>query len=170
MNGGHEFDIAPYNREKAVAYARKWALRRNPAYFNFAGIGGDCANFCSQCIYAGSGVMNYQRVFGWYYSSANDRAPAWSSVRYLHQYLTTNRGAGPWAAEADISAMQPGDIIQIATYLPEYHHTLLVAETGPEAAPDNIFICTHSYDSLDRPLDSYEITKIRCLHIEDVRK
>lgn len=29
-----------YNREKAVEYAKKWALERNPAYYNFDGIGG----------------------------------------------------------------------------------------------------------------------------------
>ena len=170
MKGGHEFDLAPYNREKAVSYARKWALKRNPAYFNFSGIGGDCANFCSQCVYTGGGIMNYRHVFGWYYNSANDRAPAWSSVRYLYQFLTTNKDLGPWAEEAHISAMQPGDIIQIATYLPQFHHTLLVTSAGEVPALDNILVCTHSYDSLDRPLDSYEITQIRCIHIEGVRK
>ena len=41
-----------YNREEAVSYARKWALGRNPAYFDFQKLGGDCTNFASQCIYA----------------------------------------------------------------------------------------------------------------------
>ena len=51
-----------YNRDAAVAYAEKWALSRNPAFYNFSGIGGDCTNFASQCIYAGSGVMSYRMV------------------------------------------------------------------------------------------------------------
>ena len=44
----------PYNREVAVAYARRWALGRNIAYYDFENIGGDCTNFASQCIYAGT--------------------------------------------------------------------------------------------------------------------
>ena len=39
-----------YEREKAVQYAKKWAYGRNPEYFNFDPIGGDCTNFISQCI------------------------------------------------------------------------------------------------------------------------
>ena len=159
-----------YNRQKAVAYARKWALRRNPTYYNFTGLGGDCANFTSQCIYEGAGIMNYKKLYGWYYNSSVDRAPSWSSVKYLHKFLTANKGIGPYASETDITAMQPGDTIQLATYLPEFHHTLIVAETGEIPAPDNILICAHSYDSIDRPLDSYEITKIRFIHIEGVRE
>ena len=33
--------IIPYDRERAVAYARKWALGRNPAYLNYDRIGLD---------------------------------------------------------------------------------------------------------------------------------
>ena len=51
-----------YNREKAVSYAEKWAFSRNPRYMSFDGIGGDCTSFVSQCLYAGSGVMNYTPV------------------------------------------------------------------------------------------------------------
>ena len=55
-----------YNCEKAVAYAEEWAFRRNPRYLSFDGIGGDCTSFISQCLYTGSGVMNYTPVMGWY--------------------------------------------------------------------------------------------------------
>ena len=40
-------------------YANKWAFSRNPKYYNFDNIGGDCTSFVSQCILAGSNVMNY---------------------------------------------------------------------------------------------------------------
>ncbi|MBR4879641.1 MAG: amidase domain-containing protein, partial [Clostridia bacterium] len=56
----------PYNRLAAVRYARKWALSRNPMYYNFDETGGDCTNFASQCIYAGAGVMNFGPLYGWY--------------------------------------------------------------------------------------------------------
>ena len=168
MGGGNFSQDSGYSRINAVEYARKWALKRNPKYYSFSGLGGDCANFASQCIYAGAGVMNYKPLFGWYYNSPDDRTPSWSGVKYLYNFLTGNKGAGPYAEDTDIAAIQPGDIIQIATYMPEFHHTLVVTEAGDTR--DDILICAHSYDSLDRPLSSYEITKIRCLHIQGVRK
>lgn len=36
--------IVAYNRAAAVEYARKWAFQRNPAYYNFENLGGDCTN------------------------------------------------------------------------------------------------------------------------------
>ena len=78
----------PYDRRRAVEYARRWALSRNPLFVNFAGQGGDCTNFVSQCILAGCSVMNYTDTFGWYYISPSDRAPAWSGVDELYSFLT----------------------------------------------------------------------------------
>ena len=59
--------LLPYNRRAAVAYAHKWAYTRNPAFYDFSEIGGDCTNFASQCLYAGTGIMNFTPDFGWYY-------------------------------------------------------------------------------------------------------
>ena len=36
--------MSGYNRQLAVEYAHRWAYDRNPKYYNFSGIGGDCAN------------------------------------------------------------------------------------------------------------------------------
>ncbi|HIS96851.1 MAG TPA: amidase domain-containing protein, partial [Candidatus Scatomorpha pullistercoris] len=77
-----------YDRQRAVAYARRWAYSRNPLFYNFTGIGGDCTNFISQCLLAGCCVMNCTPTFGWYYRNASDRAPAWTGVQYLYNFLT----------------------------------------------------------------------------------
>lgn len=53
--------IVEYNREKAKQYAKKWAYLRNPSYYDYDKIGGDCTNFVSQCIFAGAGHMNYRQ-------------------------------------------------------------------------------------------------------------
>ena len=42
-----------YDPSKAVAYAKKWAYYRNPDYYDYSNLGGDCANFVSQCLIAG---------------------------------------------------------------------------------------------------------------------
>ena len=46
--------IKPYDRRAAVEYAHKWAFGRNPEFYDFSEIGGDCTNFASQCLYAGA--------------------------------------------------------------------------------------------------------------------
>ena len=74
---------AEYDREAAVAYARRWALGRNPRFGDFSALGGDCANFASQCLWAGWGDMTE----GWHYRSMNERTPSWSGVRFLREWL-----------------------------------------------------------------------------------
>lgn len=89
-----------YNRERAVEYARRWAFSRSPLFESYNGIGGDCTNFVSQCVYAGSCVMNYTRDFGWYYSSPMNRAPAWTGVEFFYNFMTSNEGVGPLPSSA----------------------------------------------------------------------
>lgn len=153
----------PYDRVAAVAYARRWALTRNPAYYDFELIGGDCTNFASQSIYAGAGVMNYTKTLGWYYRSAADRAPAWSGVEYLHRFLINNRSVGPYAREVARDEVEAGDIVQLARD-GDYYHSPVITAVQP-----TILVAAHSYDALDRPLDSYTYDTARFLHIEGVR-
>ena len=42
-----------YNPGAAISYARSHCNNYNPAYNNYKGRGGDCANFVSQCMHAG---------------------------------------------------------------------------------------------------------------------
>ena len=158
----------PYDRDQAVAYAKKWALGRNPAYYNYDKLGGDCTNFASQCIYAGSGVMDYTPTFGWYYIDGNRKAPAWTGVQYLYHFLVGNHNHGPVAEETTISQIQPGDIVQLATVKNTFHHTPVVLEVRGTPTLDTIFVAAHSDDALMRPLSSYSIRKIRFLHITHV--
>ena len=154
-----------YDREKAIAYARKWAYGRNPAYYNFDALGGDCTNFVSQCLYAGCGVMNYTRDVGWYYSSSYDRAAAWSGVEYLYTFLTANKKAGPYASERPIEEAQPGDIIQLSFNGVTFGHSLFVVRAEPA-----ILISTHTDDWDSRALKTYRFQKARLIHIEGVRR
>ncbi len=153
-----------YDRQAAVAYARKWAMGRNPAYYDFENIGGDCTNFASQCIFAGAGVMNYTPVMGWYYRSAYDRAAAWSGVEYLYNFLTANRGAGPYARVVTAAEAAPGDVVQLGTAGGGFYHSPVITAVYPA-----ILVAAHTYDALDRPLDSYRYGAVRFLHIEGVR-
>lgn len=154
----------PYDRGAAVDYARRWALSRNPAFYDFSDIGGDCTNFVSQCIYAGAGVMNYTKDTGWYYISSSDRTPSWTGVEYLYDFLINNNSVGPYAIEVPQNEADIGDVIQLGRADGDLYHSLLIVSTYPM-----ILVASHSYDALDRPLYSYNYYAARFLHIEGVR-
>ena len=154
----------PYDRNAAVAYARRWALKRNPAYYDFENIGGDCTNFASQCIYAGSRIMNFTPVMGWYYRSSYDRTASWSGVEYLYNFLINNRSVGPYARLVTQKEAAPGDIVQLGTRSGDFYHSPVITAVSPV-----ILVAAHTYDALDRPLTSYNYDVARFLHIDGVR-
>ena len=94
--------VKSYDRRSAAAYAQRWAYFRNPDFLDFSDLGGDCTNFASQCIYAGSGVMNFTPTYGWYYLTSSNRTASWTGVHYLYQFLTSNQGVGPYATETGL--------------------------------------------------------------------
>ena len=155
-----------YDRTAAFDYAERWALGRNPEYYDFSDLGGDCTNFVSQCVYAGSGIMNYSNPNGWYYISLNQRAAAWTGVEAFYQFLTTNRGPGPYGHLVRQSEIRVGDIIQLGKSDGTFYHSLFVLDYAPPA----IYIACHSYDSLWRELGTYDAPRIRYLHIDGVRR
>ncbi|MDR0862495.1 MAG: amidase domain-containing protein [Oscillospiraceae bacterium] len=143
-----------YNRAAAVRYAHIWAHRRNPKYYDYTNLGGDCTNFASQCIFAGLGAMDYGRN-GWYYRNANDKSPSWTGVPFLYEYLTRTGKAAPCNPET----LAAGDLVQLSFDGAAYSHSLIVVEVAPA-----ILVATHTYDADYRPLTSYTFGKARGLH------
>ena len=164
--------LIPYNRQAAVNYAHQWALARNPRYFDFSEYGGDCSSFVSQCLYAGSSIMNYSPVYGWYYISAGQRTASWSSVVYLHRFLTTNSSVGPYGLsmgpftvhDAPPAPIGPGDIVQLCREDGTYYHSLLITDTT-----DGVRVTAHSFDAHNTPLVEYVCHSLRYIHILGVR-
>ncbi len=162
----------PYRRDRAVEYARRWALSRNPLFADFSGIGGNCTNFASQCVLAGSCVMNYTRDFGWYFISLEERAPAWSGVDFFYEFMTAvprfaerNGGVGPFAREVPEEQAELGDVIQLQNAAGEWYHSLVI--TGQNEM--GILVSAQTNDALDRPLSTYNYAAARFLHMEGVR-
>lgn len=153
-----------YDRDKAAEYAKKWAYERNPKYYDFGNIGGDCTNFVSQCIYAGIGVMNYTKDFGWYYRSVSDRSPSWTSAQYLNRFLLTNDSVGPYGTLSNSYNMETGDIIQFENENGRIYHSLIVTTSEPR-----ILVATHSFNAYNRPLSTYNYYKAYFIHIEGGR-
>ena len=154
-----------YQRERAVTYARKYAFGQNPIFGNFRGIGGNCTNFVSQSIYAGSCVMNYTPTFGWYYISLDDRSPSWTGVQFFYNFMTENKGVGPFGKESTRDELEIGDVIQLGNNENGFYHTLLVV--GFEG--EDILVAAQTDDAYARPLSTYTYDYSRFIKILGVR-
>ncbi len=116
--------------------------------------------------------MDFTPDFGWYYRSSDDRAPAWTSVAFFYDFLTEqplfaseNAGIGPFGHEARARELEVGDFIQLADEAGDYYHTLII--TGFE--PNDILVCAHTDDALNRRLSTYNYASLRFIHIDGVR-
>ncbi|MBE6644171.1 MAG: amidase [Ruminococcaceae bacterium] len=155
----------PYKRENAIEYARKFAFSQNSYFGNFRGIGGNCTNFVSQAIFAGSCQMNYTPTFGWYYISLNERSPSWTGVEYFYNFMVGNSGIGPFGKEVSIDELEIGDVIQLGRNIEGFYHTLLVV--GFDG--DDPLVAAQTDDAYMRPLSSYTYDFARYIKIEGVR-
>lgn len=155
-----------YDRQNVVEYAKMWATKRNPRFFDFDGYGGDCTNYASQCVFAGCNVMNYTPVMGWFFISSANRSPSWSGVEFFHNFLILNTHAGPYGKIVDINQVEIGDIIQLQDALGDYYHSLVVTDI----INGEIYISAHSNDAYNKPLKSYYYHNFRCIHISGARQ
>ncbi|MBR3503235.1 MAG: amidase domain-containing protein [Clostridia bacterium] len=140
-----------YDRQAAAAYARRWALSRNPAFGDFAALGGDCANFASQCLWAGWNRM----TAAWHYYSMEDRTPSWSGVRFLRRWLLDSGRA----EVCETVEAEAGDLIALWNGQ-RYYHVLVVLLPGTDPR-----VAAHTHDVLDRPLSDYTPIAHEALHI-----
>ena len=147
-----------YDREAALRYAHRWAYDRNPEYYDFDGLGGDCTNFVSQVLAAGGAEQNYSQN-GWYFNSINDRSPSWSGVNELYEFLVSEHDVGPRARVVDVYEAMAGDIVQLGSFENGYYHSLIIVD------PENMLVAAHTVDSDYRPLSSYNYDYFRVLHV-----
>ncbi len=145
-----------YNRENAVKYALKWAMDRNPTYYNFDDLGGDCTNFVSQCVFSGGIPMNFAGL-GWYYNNLNDRSPSWTSVEAFYDYMTKNENA----KEVSIKDVEMGDIFQLSFDGIKFSHAGIIVKESPFHSVNSTLICAHTFDAKNRPIGSYIFKSIR---------
>ena len=157
----------PYDRLEAVIYAHRWAYSHNPSFYDYEELGGDCTNFASQCIYAGTGIMNFTPTYGWYYIDPDDKAPAWTGVEYLRSFLVRpERSPGPVAQETqELSRARLGDVIQLSFEGNTFQHSPVVVQPSADGDPAKILLAAHSNDVDWRPLDTYTFQAYRVLHI-----
>lgn len=163
--------VKPYDRDKVLQYAHRWAYARNSAYYDFERLGGDCTNYASQCIFAGcGGIMNYTPIYGWFYLSSYNRTASWTGVNYLYDFLVNNKGVGPFAKVVDVTDAEPGDVAQLSfSSSNHFDHSPVIVKIPENKAKDGILVAAHSFDTDYYRLMDFEPAYIRFLHIEGVR-
>ena len=160
--------IKKYNRENAVEYAKLWAYKRNPKYYNFDSVGGDCTSFVSQCLYAGGAIMNYSEN-GWYYKNGYNKSPSWSGVEFLYQFLINNKNIGPFGSKSTYYEVEKGDLIQLSFNGEIFSHSLIIVDVELKYNNRYIYVATHTDDSYYRELSTYHFKDIRFIKIDGIK-
>lgn len=164
----------PFYRERARHYAELWWSSANPKYLKFDV---DCANFVSQCLFAGEAPMNYtgRRESGWWYRGKSGEKELWSFswavANSLQLYLRGSRSG--LRAEA-VDAPEKLSIGDVITYSFDgsgrFGHSAIVTAFDGNGMP---LVNAHTVNSRRRYWDyrdSYawtERTIYRFFHIPD---
>ena len=153
--------LKEYDIEKAVAYARKWALDHNPTYANYELYGGDCTNYISQCLRAGNipfDNIGEHVLKKWYWYSDSSRTPSWTAADAFGRYIIKNNSEltqnhGIYAEVVDYNQLEIGDLIQLV-YQGRDYHTMIVTQVILDDRNYllDYLICQHTEDLLDYPL------------------
>lgn len=153
-----------YLRSNAVAYAKTFALKPNPAYRYFPLIGdssGDCANFLSQCLYAGGAPMTYDPKHSWWYNNKNTSnvmddtwSIPWAVANSLYYYLKINQSINYFGAKGvevfNKKELELGDFIFFEGSSGAIFHSAIITSFS-RGEP---LISQHSYEALNIPYTS----------------
>lgn len=149
-----------YNNLAAVDYAKKYALTPNKNYMFFDyfsnNVGGDCTNFLSQCLYAGSAQMVYYPN-SWYYKRLINPpyyncSFSWSVAHSLYWFLKNNdkiRAAGPKGHETTPNNIALGDLIFFENLNHHIFHGAIVTDFTSDGKP---LLSQHTSNALNIPI------------------
>ncbi|MCW2276844.1 amidase domain-containing protein [Heliophilum fasciatum] len=163
-----------YDRDAAVAYANRYYQNHNPAYPDFDDQpweGGNCANFISQCLYAGGmpwitgPPSQYTSVkYWWCQPGATDRdgdkriTLTWKVA--LAFGLHWAKRAAKYTEEAPATVLlnfnlwsrrlDRGDVIQLTQANGNPYHTLILVQRSGS----DWLLAAQTYDTNDRSLFS----------------
>ena len=155
-----------YDKLSAINYATFWWNKRNPNFYNFDSIGGDCTNFISQCLLAGKIIMNTTKSNGWYFYSLTNRTPSWTGVEEFFNFSVNNKtDFGPKTKIVTISEVEVGDIVQLLQKGTRFNHNLIITKIDGVNNLTKIKVTCHTNDALNKPLADYYFKKIRFLKI-----
>ena len=127
-----------YNASNAVSYANTYWSNYNPNYSNYNSIGGDCANFVSQCLVAGG----MQMTDGWYWYSYDDRSASWSACASMYNYFK-NSGYEIIENPSDSQVIEGNPVLYYSSSKGRWSHAAIC--TGHDSS-GNALVSAHNSD------------------------
>ena len=156
--------ILKYDRFTAKNYAEQYALKKNPAFFDYTLQGGNCTNYISQCVYAGAPKMQVAPD-GWYYFSPSNTSVSWANVEPFYNFITTNTGVGPFGKVSPLEMCEIGDIMQLRfNNKTAFSHALVITQINDKTS-NGIIVCANTRDIKNVPLGFYKYEEFRLIHI-----
>lgn len=137
-------DYYAYSKAKARDYALKWALGRNPAYSDYSNVGGDCANFTSQCFVAG-GLPHTNEWYPGSYQFIN--------VEGQRDMLVNNNRAIKYYKELPVYPRNLDTTGTVVHYFngSVYYHAVIIT-SDPMTGYNNIRVSGHTADVKNGPI------------------
>ncbi|MCM1500183.1 MAG: amidase domain-containing protein [Clostridium sp.] len=157
-----------YSSSDAVAYAKEYYYPYNSAYPDWSSYGGDCANFISQCLYAGGKSMKgtpgtsaaAQDWSNWFStgSSCNTSnvSSTWRGANAFKSYWQSNAsGYSTFSSVGDDSYSYgyTGDVVSLLNSNGSAYHTLIIV--GYDWANRDFIVAAHTYDTVTAHLSDY---------------
>jgi hypothetical protein len=151
--------VLMYDGSAAAAYAAVHTDRSNEQFYRIGDWMGNCANFISQCVWAGFGGEEGAdpMTYDWF-AGQGGGSPAWENVEYFWSYAVkaktaAARGMHGRTAEG-ILGLTAGGVIQLRTGAmrtdedTRYNHSLILADTERLLLAQNSPDCLISYADL----------------------
>lgn len=165
--------MTTYNRDAAVGYAVQFTdIYKGYGKYNQDGFDyiptesgnsgrGDCANFVSQCLWAGGMPMTDEWHNNTPYINPNTGPTTWNGTNSLRQFLLRNN----WAEQVTSKhSLKKGDIVYTVKN-GQYTHVVIVSrDVGSDGA---IYVCGHTANQRDKKRTTPSGSTDYYLHIKD---
>lgn len=157
----------PYDVDSAIAYLYEYCDERNPYWYAYDAVGGNCMNFGSQVLLAGGIPEDERGSAEWYWDGQYDLALSWINVGRFYEYCRDNSGFGLVAdTEAGYYTGEIGDVV-IVGFDEDHRHTTLISgivRDGDGNVVDYLITC-NTTNYRDFPVSAYYYTFHRLIKI-----
>ena len=157
----------PYDRVAAYDYLMAYCDERNPAWYAYDDVGGNCMNFGSQVLLAGGIPEDEKGDEEWYWDGQNDLDLSWINVGRFYDYCRKNEGFGLVAdTEAGYYTGEVGDVL-IVGFSGDHRHTTIISDIVKDKAGNTVdyLISCNTTNYRDFPASAYYYTFHRLVKI-----
>ena len=159
---------ATYSKDNAIHYANVYCKNYNSNYPNWRSYGGDCANFVSQCLYAGGKLMHgtpgtsteAQNWNNWFSKgnvcNTKNVSSTWRGANAFKSYWQSHTNGYSKFSSVGVDSYYygtKGDAVSLLNSNGRAYHTLLIV--GYDFNNRDFILASHTGDTIDAKLRNY---------------